>query len=84
MGKERDFKTALGPRLHVFRHGKRGHAHQVNNVDAYLGYRRDLVALMADSRFPAFHAAVNAKVGYPVTGPRALELMMFLAARSVG
>lgn len=56
----------------------------MNNVDAYLGYRRDLVALMADSRFPAFHAAVNAKVGYPVTGPRALELMMFLAARSDG
>lgn len=69
-------------RLYAFRHGKPGYDYQVNNVDAYISYRRDLNALMADSRFPAFHASVNAKVGYPVTGPRALELMMFLAARS--
>jgi len=68
-------------RIYSFRHRRQGHAHQVNNVDAYLSYRGELMALMADARFPAFHAAVNAKVGYPVTGPRALELMMFLAAR---
>jgi hypothetical protein len=67
-------------RLYRFRHGRSGHAYQVNCVDAYLAYRGELTALMSDARFPAFHASVNAKVGYPVTGLRALELMMFLAA----
>lgn len=69
-------------RIYSFRHGRQGHAYQVNCVDAYLGYRKELMSLTGDVRFPAFHAAVNAKVGYPVSGPRALELMMFLAART--
>jgi hypothetical protein len=67
-------------RLYRFRHGRDGHDYQVNCVNAYLAYRRELMVLMSDTRFPAFHAAVNVKVGYPVTGLRALELMMFLAA----
>jgi hypothetical protein len=48
-------------RLYRFCHGKRGHAYEVNKVDANLGCRRDLVALMADSRFPAFHAASTSR-----------------------
>ena len=68
-------------RLYRFCYDKKGHAHQVNSVDAYLVYRSKLMALMTHPQFPRFHASVNAKVGYPVTGPRALELMMFLATR---
>jgi hypothetical protein len=70
-------------RIYRFCYGKKGHAHQVNNVDAYLSYRSALMALMSHSHFPQFHASVNAKVGYSVSGPRALELMMFLATRPV-
>lgn len=66
-------------RLYRFRHGKRGHAYQVNCVDAYLDYRAALAALTSDTRFPAFHAFVEARLGYPVSALRALELMMFLA-----
>lgn len=68
-------------RLYGFCHSKKGHAYQINCVDAYPSYRSRLMALMSDPRFPRFHASVNAKVGYPVSGPRALELMMFLATR---
>jgi hypothetical protein len=68
-------------RIFAFVHGKLGHAYQVNSVDAYVSYRRDLLALASHVRFASFHAAVNAKVGYPVSALRALELMMFLAAR---
>lgn len=68
-------------RIYQFCHGRRGHAHQVNSVDAYLSYRAQLMALMAHPRFPQFLGNVNTKVGYPVSGPRALELMMFLATR---
>lgn len=68
-------------RIYEFCNGKAGHAYQVNNVAAYLGYRAALQALAADPRCAAFHAAVNAKVGYAVSRLRALELMMFLAVR---
>lgn len=68
-------------RLYGFCHTRKGHAYQINCVDAYLSYRSKLVALMSHPRFPGFHANVNAKVGYPVSGVRALELMMFLATR---
>lgn len=66
-------------RLYGFCHDRKGHAYQVNCVDAYLSYRSELMALMSHPQFPDFHASVNTKVGYPVSGVRALELMMFLA-----
>jgi hypothetical protein len=68
-------------RLYRFCHGKRGYEYRVNSVKAYLSYRTDLTALMSHPRLPQFHASVNAKIGYPVSGLRALELMMFLATR---
>lgn len=68
-------------RIYFFCHGKAGHAYQVNNIDAYLSYRSRLVELMSHPRFADFHASVNTKIGYPVSGLRALELIMFLAAR---
>jgi hypothetical protein len=39
------------------------------------------MALQLHPRFSRFHTAVEAKVGYPVSGLRALELMMFLGGR---
>jgi hypothetical protein len=68
-------------RIYEFCNGKAGHAYQVNKVDAYLNYRAALLALADDPRCAAFHASVNAKVGYAVSRLRALELMMFLAVR---
>ncbi|KDP87783.1 hypothetical protein CF70_034285 [Cupriavidus sp. SK-3] len=56
------------------------YAAQVNRVDRYERYLDGLTALQRDARFPAFHASVNRKVGYDVTGMRALELIMFLNA----
>jgi len=68
-------------RIYFFVHGRKRYAHQVNSVDAYLAYRRDAIALLSHPRFSRFHTAVQAKLGYQVSGLRALELMMFLAAR---
>lgn len=68
-------------RLYRFCFGRRGYEYQVNSVKQYLSYRTGMIALLSHPRFPKFHASVNAKVGYPVSGLRALELMMFLATQ---
>jgi hypothetical protein len=34
--------------------------------------------IRSDKRFGDFHASVNLKVGYEVSEPRAVELIMFL------
>lgn len=68
-------------RIYEFCHRKGGHAYQINSVDRFLTYHSALLALTNHPRFPAFHSSVNAKVGYPVSSMRALELMMFLAVR---
>jgi len=69
-------------RVYEFIHNKKGHAYQVNNVDSFLTYQKELFMLTTHPRFPEFQSSVNSKVGYPVSGLRALELMMFLAASS--
>ncbi|WP_202949473.1 hypothetical protein [Paraburkholderia hospita] len=57
-----------------------GYNYEVNNVRNYESYLSALKELMTDRRFDSFHAAVCSKVGYPVSGLRALELVMFLNA----
>ena len=68
-------------RIYEFCHKRHGHAYQINSIDNFLAYRSELLALTNHPRFPAFHSSVIAKVGYPVSSLRALELMMFLAVR---
>ena len=54
------------------------HQYQVNNPGTYLKYREKMLALEQHPRFPEFHASVNSKLKYEVSGLRALELIMFL------
>lgn len=61
-----------------FTHGHTPHQYQVNNPVTYLKYRQKMLALEQHPKFPEFHASVNSKLEYEVSGLRALELIMFL------
>jgi hypothetical protein len=65
-------------RVYTFVHQKRPHQYRVNSVAMYLNYLAHLLEQLARDGFGAFHASVNAKVGYPVSPLRSLELVMFL------
>ena len=57
---------------------KKAHQYRINNVMTYKSYLSILSELQRDDRFPAFHESVNNKLGYKVSGLRALELIIFL------
>ncbi len=65
-------------KIFQFTHGRMPHQYQVNNPGTYLKYREKMLALEQHSKFPEFHASVNSKLKYEVSGLRALELIMFL------
>lgn len=65
-------------KIFQFTHGHMPHQYQVNNPGTYLKYREKMLALEQHPRFPEFHASVNSKLKYEVSGLRALELIMFL------
>lgn len=67
-------------KIYAFVFREKAHGYRVNQVSRYRQYVELLAQLRKDSRFPAFHASVNRKVGYPVSELRALELVMFLNA----
>jgi len=54
--------------------------YRVNRIFAYREYMSRLQHIKERSGFAAFHASVNAKLGYEVTPLRAIELIMFLNA----
>ena len=54
---------------------------QISNYRTYLGV---LSKYQSDPRFPAFHAAVNKKIGYPVSALRAIEIVMFQHSPALG
>ncbi|MEH6540610.1 hypothetical protein [Halopseudomonas sp.] len=64
-------------RIYRFLHQKAPHQYRVNNVREYQHYLELLRNLQRDARFPAFHAAINEKTGYPVSALRAIEIVMF-------
>jgi hypothetical protein len=54
------------------------HNYRVNMPEKYIKYVQSAEEMTKDSRFPAFIASVIEKVGYKVSGLRAIELVMFL------
>lgn len=71
-------------KVYSFVHEKRPHNYRVNNVPTYMEYLQMLNGLGSQAQFAAFHASVQAKVGYEVTPLRALEMVMFLNAPVYG
>ncbi len=67
-------------RIYRFHFNQTAHQNRVNNAAAYERYLKALHALREDPRFPAFHDAINRKMGYDVSALRALEVVMFLNA----
>jgi hypothetical protein len=57
---------------------------RVRDVAKFREFVRRVNAIRSDERFGDFHASVNFKVGYEVSEPRAVELIMFLNAPSFG
>ncbi|WP_394562119.1 hypothetical protein [Aquipseudomonas alcaligenes] len=70
-------------RIYSFIYEQAPHQNRVNNSAAYERYLMLLQQLRQDERFPAFHASINQKMGYPVSALRALEVVMFLNAQGV-
>lgn len=67
-------------RVFAFCHDYYGSHNQVNSLKAYQRYLGKLEGQMTEQGFFTFHQAVCQKVGYSVSGLRALELIMFLNA----
>jgi len=57
---------------------------RVRNIAKFRAYVRRVNAIRSEERFGDFYASVNLKVGYEVSEPRAVELIMFLNAPSFG
>jgi hypothetical protein len=71
-------------KIYAFIFQKRPHNYRVNEVGNYRRYQSVLSTIRRDSRFEAFHASVNTKIGYGVSPLRAIELVMFLNAPVIG
>jgi len=54
------------------------HNYRVNKIERYRAYLELLSGLKTDKRFDDFHKSVCRKVGYTVSGMRAIELVMFM------
>jgi len=59
----------------------RAHAYLVNSVDRYLAYLGVCDNLVRNPRFAKPHESVERKLGYAVSGLRAVELILFYASR---
>lgn len=62
-----------------FTNGEDSSTHRVSKLSTYLRYREKLHELMDDERFAGFHRSIETKIGYQVSGLRALELAMFVS-----
>ena len=58
------------------------HPYRVNDISNFREFVRRVEAIRREKRFGEFHASVIRKVGYAVSEPRAVELVMFLNALS--
>jgi hypothetical protein len=54
------------------------HPYRVNKIAKFREFVRRVNAIRSDERFGEFYASVKLKVGYEVSEPRAVELIMFL------
>ncbi|MGL4766816.1 MAG: hypothetical protein ACRCV6_01840 [Formosimonas sp.] len=64
-------------KIYFYLHQKLPHQSTIGNIDKYLDYLSKLSELEKSEHFTAFHAKVNAKLGYAVSAKRALEVVMF-------
>jgi hypothetical protein len=71
-------------KIYAFVFQQKPHNYRVNDVVKYRRYLSMLSSVRRDSRFGAFHASVNRKIGYEVSPLRAIELVMFLNAPVFG
>lgn len=71
-------------KIYAFVFGRKPYNYRVNEVANYRSYLEELSRIQTDSRFRAFHASVNSKIGYAVSPLRAIELVMFLNAPVFG
>ncbi len=71
-------------KIYAFVFEKKPYNYRVNEVANYRSYLNMLSRIRSDSRFKAFHASVNGKIGYAVSPLRAVELVMFLNAPVFG
>jgi hypothetical protein len=60
------------------------HHYRLSDISKFREFARRVNAIRADKRFGGFHASVNLKVGYQVSEPRAVDLIMFLNGPSFG
>lgn len=60
--------------------GKQPYGYVVNHAGNYLAYLANCRAIVADPLFAPVHSSMNAKVGYPVSALRAVELVMYATA----
>jgi hypothetical protein len=63
---------------------ERPHHYRVSRVAKFREFVQCMNAIRCDRRFGEFHASVNRKVGYEVSEPRAVELIMYLNAPPFG
>lgn len=70
-------------RIYTYLYGRKPHHYQVSDISKYRDYHNQLIEYQKDPRFLGFHKTVSAKLGYPVSGLRALELVMFQNSAAV-
>ena len=61
---------------------KTPHNYRVNDITNYREFLRRVEVIRREQKFRGFHASVIGKVGYEVSEPRAIELVMFLNANT--
>lgn len=71
-------------KIYTFVFEKKAYNYRMNEVVLYRKYLAIISAIQSDSRFEAFHASVNSKIGYTVSPFRAIELVMFMNAPVLG
>jgi hypothetical protein len=52
--------------------------HQLNQPINYLAYLQNCREIVAQNGFPNIHAQINQMIGYPVSGYRAIEWVMYM------
>jgi hypothetical protein len=68
--------------VYAFVFEEKPHGYRVNEIAKFREYIRRVNTIRSDERFGHLHASVNRKVGYEVSAPRAIELIMYLNAPS--
>jgi hypothetical protein len=70
--------------VYGFAFDEKPYPYRVSNVAKFREFVERTNVIRSDRRFGNFHASVNLKIGYEVSEPRAIELIMYLNAPSFG